>query len=149
LVDWSRTNQPINQSTYQPINQSTNQPINQSTMNQIIARRQQTIFDVALQQYGGLEGGLLRLMTDNPAALSSTGEWPVGVFTWSLTNGYTVHKSIQERMMAVVPISGWKEDALDLYWALDEEAGVSADGEAWTTDVESGVSNGETWTTDK
>lgn len=96
------------------------------------ARQGQTLFDIALMQYGDLDGGLARLLADNPASLDANGLLPVGPFNWKV-RAAAVNASIAAKMAAVVPISGERDSG---------DAWVTDDGQQWTTD------DGQTWITE-
>lgn len=62
------------------------------------------MFDMALQHYGTLDGGLALLLADNPTALSVEGFARVGG-EWRVRNTPILPK-IATAMQAIVPVSG-------------------------------------------
>lgn len=89
--------------------------------------RQQTVFDVALMQYGGLEG-LALLLSDNLDLVAPDGLMRQFGETYRIGRHAAVNERIKTRMLAIVPCTGQR----------DAEAGqgewVDDDGQSWHTD---------------
>lgn len=99
----------------------------------LAARQGQTLFDIALMQYGSLDGGLAQLLADNPESLDANGLFPVGAFDWRVRPAFFANRNIADKMTAVVPVSGERDSG---------DAWVTDDGQQWITD------DGQTWITE-
>lgn len=88
----------------------------------------QSLFDVALQHYGSLDGGLAQLMEDNPESLLSTGLFAMGPTDWKIRTGATVNKAIVDKMSEEVPVSGEGPATDDPAYLLDDTGGHLVDG---------------------
>lgn len=92
---------------------------------------QQNVFDVALMQYGSVEG-LAWLLADNKGLLQSGGTIQQFRVEHLVQTNRAVDARMKRKMLALVPTT---EGAVDDAWITDP-------GQAWTTD------GGQAWTTD-
>jgi len=95
----------------------------------VVANSEQTLWDIALQQYGDAEA-LFWLMSDNEL-VNSNGLIPDGRRQYRLRNEFK-NISIRSKMLEIVPTTGQKSQ---------NETWTTEDGQDWTTD------GGQSWWT--
>lgn len=89
---------------------------------------QQTVFDVALMQYGGVEG-LVFLLADNPALVQENGLVSQFGVSHLVQTKQATNARMKRKMLALVPCTGDKPATDDGAWITDD--GLNQD---WITD---------------
>lgn len=91
----------------------------------------QSLFDVALMQYGSLDG-LAILIGDNPDTLDPNGNLSQFRRAYSIRTRTATDARMKKAMLVVVPCSGFAP-ASEFWITADGEFWMTADGIGWTT----------------
>lgn len=93
----------------------------------------QTLFDSVLRSYGTLDGGLAKLLADNPSALADA----AAVETLALRDGDAIAPAVVARyggrqLVSLAPTGHW---AFGQFWGDPSDGGFWGDpGEHWLAD---------------
>jgi hypothetical protein len=103
--------------------------------NKVVGRSQQTVWDIALQQYGSADG-ILYLLMDNPDLINSNSLVVDGRREYRLRND-VYNEVIRTAMLGVVPSTGannqneeWITENDNWQWQTEEPG-----NQPWVTDV--------------
>jgi len=93
---------------------------------------QQTVFDVALMQYGSV-GGLMQLLTDNPGLIQTNGVVTQFRISHRITRSVATDIRLKPKMLALVPSTEGGAKGQQPWITINGNSWITEDDKAWMT----------------